>query len=493
MRRVKQAAGTRTERDSLGEKAVPADAYYGIQTARALENFRASGLRHPPSLLRAYASIKKAAARANLDLGVIDRRRANAIVWACDAILGGAHADQFGLDVYQAGAGTSFNMNVNEVIANLALEKLGRRRGDYRYLSPNDHVNMAQSTNDTFPTAMNIAALLEVHLLDAALRKLISAFRGKGRRFRRVAKSARTHLQDAVPITLGQEFEAYADAIEAARQEIVRRSDLLKEVALGGTAVGTGLNAHPKYPQAAVGYLARITGVRLRPARNRISAIQSNHRIAAVSGSVRDLALELTRISNDLRLLSSGPTTGIFEINLPAVQPGSSIMPGKVNPVMAECLNMICFQVIGHDLTVSLAVQAGQFDLNVMMPLMAYNLLQSMRLLSSYLPDFIEKCITGITANEERCRRYFEGSVALATALNPHIGYLNAAEIAHQSLLTGESIKKLAIQRGIMTEEQFEAVTDPLHTNAPRSKGRTKDKKRRRRKWLKSQKQLRKS
>jgi aspartate ammonia-lyase len=461
-------ARTRIEKDSLGEKAVPADAYYGIQTARALENFRASGLTYPASLLRAYVSIKKASARANQELGTLDNRRARAIVWACDEILAGRHHEQFHLDVYQAGAGTSYNMNVNEVVANLALERLGKERGDYSFISPNDHVNMAQSTNDTFPTAINVAALLELHLLDSALRKLVTALRGKARQFMRVIKSARTHLQDAVPITLGQEFDAYAEAIGAARQELVRRSELLKEVALGGTAVGTGLNAHPRYTPAAVKHLARITALRLKPADNPIFAIQSNVRVAAVSGAVRDLALELLRIANDLRLLSSGPTTGLFEINLPAMQPGSSIMPGKINPVMAECMNMICYQVVGHDLVTALAVQAGQLDLNVMMPLMAYNLLQSMRLFSNYIPDFIEKCIVGITANSERCRQYFEHSVGLATALNPHIGYLKAAEIAHQSILTGESIKSLAVKRGIMTAEEFEAVTNPLGKIPPR-------------------------
>jgi aspartate ammonia-lyase len=464
----RKKANTRIEKDSLGEMQVPADVYYGIQTARALENFRASGLHHPLSLLRAYAAIKKAAALANRDLAVLDKRRADAIIWACDQLLTGKYYDQFRLDAYQAGAGTSYNMNVNEVIANLALEKLGRKRGDYEYLSPNDHVNMAQSTNDTFPTAMNVAALLELHLFDSALKKLVAAFRVKARQFRRVVKSGRTHLQDAVPITLGQEFEAYADSLDVARVEILRSSEMLKEVALGGTAVGTGLNAHPKFSQVAARHLSRITALRLRPTRNRIFAIQSNVRIAAVSGSLRNLALELIRISNDLRLLSSGPTTGIFEINLPAVQPGSSIMPGKINPVMAECMNMICFQVVGNDLTNALAVQAGQFDLNVMMPLMAYNLLQSMRLLSNYIADFIQKCVNGITANKERCREYFEKSVGLATALNPHIGYLHAAEIAHQSLLTGESIRSITLKRGIMTEKEFETATDPLNVVLPK-------------------------
>lgn len=475
-------AATRIEKDSLGEKAVPANAYYGVQTARALENFRASGLTHPESLLRAYVSIKKAAALANRRLGMLDKRRAQAIRWACDEILEGKHHEQFHLDAYQAGAGTSYNMNVNEVVANLALEKLGRSRGDYGYLSPNDHVNMAQSTNDTFPAAMNVAVLLEMHPLDGVLRRLASSLKAKGKQFRAIVKSARTHLQDAVPITLGREFTAYAEAIETARQELVRRSELLQKVPLGGTAVGTGLNAHPRFPEEAARQLSRITALRLKPADDAVFPIQSNFRIAAVSGAMRDLALELIRIANDLRLLSSGPTTGIFEITLPAVQPGSSIMPGKVNPVMAECLNMISFQVVGNDLATALAVQAGQFDLNVMMPVMAYNILQSMRLFTNYIPDFVEKCVDGITANKERCRQYFERSVGLATALNPHIGYLNAAAIVHESRATGDSIKNLTIKRDIMTAREFEAATNPLKRVGPATtKGKTRKSKAKRR------------
>ncbi len=461
---------SRIERDSLGERNVPADAYYGIQTLRALENFRASGMSHPESLLRAYVMIKKAAALANKEMGALDRRRAGAIAWACDRILTGEHRDQFRLDAFQAGAGTSYNMNVNEVLANLALERLGRNRGDYEYMSPNDHVNMAQSTNDTFPTAMNVAALLELPALDDALRAMAGALRAKGNRFKRIVKSGRTHLQDAVPITLGQEFEAMAMAVETGRKEIVRRSGLLREIALGGTAVGTGLNASPGFPQAVAKHLARVSGLKLKPAKNRIFAVQCNYRIASLSGALRDIALELIRIANDLRLLSSGPTTGLFEIQLPAVQPGSSIMPGKVNPVMAECLDMVAFQVVGNDLATALAVQAGQFDLNVMMPLMALNLLQSIRILANYLPDFTAKCIEGIVANKERCTEYFERSLGLATALSPYIGYLKAAEIVHEALRSGESIKGIALRRGILSEAEFDRITNPL-SDGPREKG----------------------
>ncbi|UCD58152.1 MAG: aspartate ammonia-lyase [Candidatus Hydrogenedentota bacterium] len=467
----------RVERDSLGEREIPADAYYGIQTLRALENFRASGTTHPESLLRAYVMIKKAAALANEELGALDRLRASAIGWACDQILDGRHHDQFRLDAYQAGAGTSYNMNVNEVVANLALERLGRSRGDYAHLSPNDHVNMAQSTNDTFPTAMNVAVLLELPSLNSALRKLVSALRSKGKQFRQVMKSGRTHLQDAVPITLGQEFDAQAEAVEIGRMEISRRSALLHEIALGGTAVGTGLNTPPKLSQTAAKYLSRLSGLKLKPAGNLIFAVQSNYRIASLSGALRDLALELIRIANDLRLLSSGPTTGISEITLPAVQPGSSIMPGKVNPVMAECLNMIAFRVVGNDLSVALAVQAGQLDLNVMMPLMAFNLLESIRLLARYIPDFTERCVKGITVNRDRCTQYFERSIGLATALSPYVGYLKAAEIAHEAFSSGESIKSLAIKKGILSEAEFERTTNPLGNVAPGTGGRRNPKK----------------
>ena len=455
-------ARSRVERDSLGKRNIPADAYYGIQTVRALENFRASGTTHPESLLRAYVMVKKAAALANAEVGALGAGRAKAIAWACDRILAGQHRDQFKLDAFQAGAGTSYNMNVNEVVANLALERLGKRRGDYDYLGPNDHVNMAQSTNDTFPTAMNVAALIELPALDKALKGLVSALRSKARSFKRIAKSGRTHLQDAVPITLGQEFEAMALATETGRGEIVRRSAPLHDIALGGTAVGTGLNAPKGFPRIAAKHLSRISGLRLKPAENLIFAIQCNYRIASLSGALRDLALELIRIANDLRLLGSGPTTGIAEISLPAVQPGSSIMPGKVNPVMAECLDMVAFQVVGNDLATALAVQAGQFDLNVMMPSMALNLLQSIRLLANYLPDFTEQCVRGIVANEKRCAEYYERSLGLATALNPYIGYLKAAEIVHEALRTGESIRDIAIARGIVSESEFEKITSPV-------------------------------
>ncbi len=461
----------------MGEMRVPFDAYYGVQTARALENFRASGQTHPESLLRAYAMIKKAAAFANDELGMLDARRARAIRWACDQILEGDYSEQFKLDAYQAGAGTSYNMNVNEVVANLALERLGRDRGDYRYLSPNDHVNMAQSTNDTFPTAMNLAALLELSELDKALKRLIAALRSKGSEFERIVKSGRTHLQDAVPITLGQEFFAMAEAVDVARAEIARRSALLNEIALGGTAVGTGLNAHPRFPARVAAHLSKLSGLKLRPAKNLIFTVQCNYRIAALSSGLRDLALELIRIANDLRLLSSGPTTGIAEIALPAVQPGSSIMPGKVNPVMAECLNMVAFQVVGNDTAVALAVQAGQFDLNVMMPVMALNLLCSIRLFANYLPDFTDKCVTGITANEERCRQYFERSVGLATALSPYVGYLEAAEIAHEASRSGESIRDIALRRGILSEREFDKITSPLVRTIPKAREGNRKKK----------------
>jgi aspartate ammonia-lyase len=460
-KRNKKAA-MRIERDSLGQREVPADAYYGIQTLRALENFRASGGSHPESLLRAYVMIKKAAALANAELGTLDKRRAKAIGRSCDLILAGKHLDQFQLDAFQAGAGTSFNMNVNEVLANLSLERLKRPRGDYDYLSPNDHVNMAQSTNDTFPTAMNVAALLELPALDKALKGLASALSTKGKAFAKIVKSGRTHLQDAVPITLGMEFDAQAMAVETGRGEILRRSRMLGEIALGGTAVGTGLNAPAGFSKAAAKHLSAVSGLKLKPAKNPVFAVQCNYRISSLSGALRDLALELIRIANDLRLLSSGPTTGIGEIRLPPVQPGSSIMPGKVNPVMAECLDMVAFQVVGNDLSTALAVQAGQFELNVMMPSMALNMLNSIRLLANYLPDFTERCVKGIEADAARCADYHARSLGLATVLSPSIGYMEAAEIVHEALATGTSIKKIAVIKGILSEEDFDNITSPL-------------------------------
>ncbi|MGI8783401.1 MAG: aspartate ammonia-lyase [Acidobacteriota bacterium] len=465
---------TRTEKDSIGTKAVPSDAYYGIQTARALENFPVSGIREHPAFIRSYVMVKKAAAETNLELGVLDQSIAGPVIQACDEILAGRFLDQFVVDVYQAGAGTSFNMNVNEVLANRALEILGKPRGDYKAVNPNDHVNMAQSTNDTFPTAMRVAGLVLLQELFPAVETLRDELEVKGRQFATVIKSGRTHLQDAVPITLGQEFAAYAAAIERALRVLRRDSEELSHLPIGGTAVGTGMNMPPGYRWKVCERLTRYTGVQFHAAGDPRELTQSNYAVAAASSALKNLALELTRLANDLRLLASGPFTGFDEINLPAVQPGSSIMPGKVNPVMAECLNMVAFQVIGNDLTISLAVQAGQLELNVMMPVMVYNLLHSIEILKNYLPVFVDKCIRGLTANEERCHYYFEHSPSLVTAINTIIGYSNAAEIAKESVKTGKTIRELIREKKILTDEQIEKIFNPEFMTQQAEK-RTKD------------------
>jgi aspartate ammonia-lyase len=371
-------------------------------------------------------------------------------------------------------------MNVNEVLANRALEILGKKKGDYSAVSPNDHVNMGQSSNDTFPTALHLSVLFALKPLLKELVQLSAAFGRLAKRYARVVKSGRTHLQDALPVTVGQEFGAYASAIENCRRQMDARSRLLREVALGGTAVGTGVNAYPRFDKMAVAELSRVTGFRLKTARNSFEALQSSNAVASMSGALKELALELIRIANDLRLLSSGPTAGLAEIVLPAVQPGSSIMPGKVNPVIAECLDMICFQVVGNDLTVSLAAQAGQLELNVMTPVIMRNVLESIRLLANYLPVFRAKCLEGIMVDEERCLHYIERNPSLATFLSTSIGYLEASRIAQQALKEGRSVKDLLIEKDLMKPEEVERIFSPAHTlgidRAPAQKPRGKKK-----------------
>jgi aspartate ammonia-lyase len=452
---------TRVEIDPLGEKAVPESAYYGIQTLRATENFPVSGIKAPAVFIKAYVMVKKAAALANAEVGWLDEERKQAIVQACDEVLADKLLDQFVVDVYQAGAGTSFNMNVNEVLANRALEILGKKKGDYKSVGPNDHVNMGQSTNDTFPTATHVAVLVALQPLLTELDRLADAFDELGRKHRATVKSGRTHLQDAVPLTIGQEFGAYASALRSAASQLRERQKNLYALALGGTAAGTGANAHPRYKQLAVAELGKIAGFPLKPAKNAFEALQSYRAVQTVSSGLKELALELIRVANDLRLLSSGPTTGLAEITLPAVQPGSSIMPGKVNPVMAECLDMVAFQVVGNDLTVSFAVQAGQLDLNVMMPVIMHNVLFSIQILTSYLPVFRAKCVKGIAVNAKRCSQYLEKNPALATFLSPHIGYLEAAKIAKQALEEGRSVKEVALEKRVLSREELERILDP--------------------------------
>ncbi len=452
---------SRIEVDPLGEKAIPESVYYGIQTLRATENFPVSGIKAPLHFIRAYVMVKKAAALANASVGWLDAERKQAIVQACDEVLTGKLLDQFVVDVFQAGAGTSFNMNVNEVLANRALEILGKKKGDYKSVGPNDHVNMGQSTNDTFPTATHIAVLIALQTLLRELGYLADAFEKQSRKHLNTVKSGRTHLQDAVPITMGQEFSAYASALRNACDQLRAREKNLYALALGGTAAGTGANAHPRYKQLAIAELAKMTGFPLKPATNAFEALQSYRPVQTVSSGLKELALELIRVANDLRLLSSGPTTGLAEIELPAVQPGSSIMPGKVNPVMAECLDMVAFQVIGNDLTVSFAVQAGQMELNVMMPVIMHNILFSIRILTDYLPVFRKKCVEGIIVNEKRCFKYLEKNPAIATFLSPQIGYMEAAKIAKQALEEGRSVKEIALEKGLFTPEEIERVFDP--------------------------------
>jgi aspartate ammonia-lyase len=452
---------TRVEIDPLGEKAIPESAYYGIQTLRATENFPVSGIKAPEVFIKAYVLVKKAAASANAEVGWLDEERKQAIVQACDEVLAGKLLDQFVVDIFQAGAGTSFNMNVNEVLANRALEILGKKKGDYKSVSPNDHVNMGQSTNDTFPTAIHVAVLTALQPLLQELDSLAEAFEKIGRKHSTTVKSGRTHLQDAVPVTIGQEFSAYASALRNATGQLKERQKNLYELALGGTATGTGANAHPRYKRIAIAKLQKITGFPLKPAWNTFEALQSCRPVQTVSSALKELALELIRVANDLRLLSSGPTTGLAEVALPPVQPGSSIMPGKVNPVMAECLNMVAFQVVGNDLTLSLAVQAGQLDLNVMTPVIMYNVLFSIELLTNYMPVFRKKCVEGITVNKKRCAQYLEKNPALATFLSPHIGYLEASKIAKQALEQGRSVKEVALEKGLLEPEDLEKILDP--------------------------------
>jgi aspartate ammonia-lyase len=449
---------TRKEIDPLGERAIPKNAYFGIQTLRATENFPVSGIKAPVQFIKAYVLIKKSAAIANSKLGWLDPKTTEAITEACNEVLAGKLLDQFVVDVFQAGAGTSFNMNVNEVLANRALEILGKQKGDYKIIGPNDHVNMGQSTNDTFPTALHVSILISLQPLLLALNELAAAFEELGKTNVNVLKSGRTHLQDAVPVTVGQEFSAYGSVIANAAAELQKRQENLYAVALGGTATGTGANTHPNYKRLAIAELAKLTGFPLKPSRNNFEALQSHRASQSVSSGLKELALELIRIANDLRLLASGPTTGLNEITLPAVQPGSSIMPGKVNPVMAECLDMVAFQVIGNDLATSLAVQAGQLELNVMTPTIAYNLLFSIQILSNYIPVFTEKCVKGITVDEKRCEQYLEKNPSLATLLAPKIGYLEAATIAKQAQAENRTVKDVALEKGLLKPEELKKI-----------------------------------
>jgi len=460
---------TRIEKDSMGTMEVPEDAYYGVQTARAIRNFPISGQKAHPEFIRAVALIKVAAAKTNLQLGYLDEQKAKIIIEVATQVAAGEFNDQMVVDVFQAGAGTSFHMNVNEVIANRACELLGGKKGDYKLVSPNDHVNMGQSTNDVIPTSMRLAVLALMPGLLTSLEKLESALSEKANEFDPILKSGRTHLQDAVPIRLGQEFSGYARAVQKLRIKFAERTGLLDELGIGGSAVGTGVNTHPDYRGVIVTHLSQLTGFNLRPAENTFEAMQSMAPFTEVSSTLRNLAVELIRIANDLRLLASGPNTGLDEITLPPVQPGSSIMPGKVNPVMAEMLNMVCFHVIGNDTCIMMAAQAGQLELNVMMPIIAHNLFESFTVLTNAINIFAERCITGIEANAATCNQYADTTLGLATVLNPYIGYLNAAEVVKESQRTGKSIKEIVRERKLLSDEDFNRLFDPANLTEPRN------------------------
>jgi aspartate ammonia-lyase len=509
-------AEMRQEKDSLGVVEVPAGAMYGAQTQRAVENYPISGMRASPSLIRAIGMVKKAAAEANGELGVVTNERAGAIARAAQEVIDGKWDAEFVVDVFQAGAGVSFHMNANEVVANRANQLVareqgtgnreqekGRRVGDgttttteilrvaqnddavgnddggrnddgaevvreaeaaalgrYEWVHPNDHVNYGQSTNDVFPTAMRLGTLLALEGLYPVLDGLAGSFAAKGKEFDGVVKAGRTHMQDATPIRLGQEFAAYSVAIRKARESIARAGEGLRELGLGGSAVGTGINTHPEYRKLAIAKLAALSGQRLFPASDMRWAMQSCGPMAEVSAALRGLALEVIRIANDLRLMSSGPNTGFNEIALPSLQPGSSIMPGKINPVLAELAAMVGFQVVGNDTAVAMAVQAGQLELNVMMPTMAYNVLQSVSILTNMLREFDTRCVRGITANVARCEWYAQSTVALATALNPYIGYAKAAELVKESVASGRSVIEVAREKGVLSEEQIREILD---------------------------------
>jgi aspartate ammonia-lyase len=464
----------RLERDPLGEVRVPSDAYYGVQTQRAVENFRISGLTAHPELVTATVQIKKAAAEANAALGRLDTSVARAIVAAADEVLGGALRDQFVVDVYQAGAGTSHNMNANEVLANRAAEILGGARGTYDRVHPNDHVNMAQSTNDVFPTATRLAILAMRSSLLASAEGLASALREKSRAFARVLKTGRTHLQDAVPITLGQELGGYAASISHAARDLERASEPLLELNLGATALGTGLNAGDDYTRIAVANLAKYTDLAVRPAADRFRVTQSMGDVLAYSGALRRLAIEVNRVASDLRLLSMGPRAGIAEVRLPAVQPGSSIMPGKVNPSVPEMVNQVCYQVIGCDATIGAATDAGQLELNVMMPVIAWNALHATRILREAMRTLTERCVTGLEADAERCRELLDRSTAVATALSPYIGYQATAEIAKASVATGRPIRDIVRERKLLSDEQLDEILSPEAMTSPGVPGAAK-------------------
>jgi aspartate ammonia-lyase len=457
----------RIEKDFLGEKEIPADAYYGIQTLRAVENFPITGYRIHESLIKALAMVKKAAAIANMNTTRLYKDLAGVIIKASDEIIDGKWNDQFIVDPIQGGAGTSMNMNVNEVIANRGLELLGYPKGDYFHLSPNTHVNMSQSTNDVFPTAIHISTLTLLEKLLVTMEDMQKVFKQKAVQFEKVIKMGRTHLQDAVPIRLGQEFEAYARVLSRDINRIKHTREHLLEVNMGATAVGTGLNADPKYIKDVVNQLAEITGFPLINAEHLVDATQNTDAYTEVSAALKVCMMNMSKIANDLRIMASGPRAGLGEIRLPARQPGSSIMPGKVNPVMPELINQIAFQVIGNDHTICLASEAGQLELNVMEPVLVFNLLQSISIMNNGFRVFTDHCLAGIEANEERLKEYVDKSVGIITAVNPHLGYEVAARIAREATITGKSVRELCLQYDVLTEEELDIILNVYEMTEP--------------------------
>jgi aspartate ammonia-lyase len=453
-------ANTRKERDPLGEKEVPAAALYGIQTLRAAENFPISGLGPLPALVDAVVWIKRSAALVHKHTGRLEDRLADAIVQAADEVLAGRHRDQFIVDVYQAGAGTSHNMNCNEVLANRANEILGSTRGAYQPVHPNDHVNMAQSTNDVIPTAMRLAILATLPATLASLDRLATSLLGKGEEFDEIIKSGRTHLQDATPIRLGQEFAAYGHTVVRHQEKLAQAAEWLRELNIGGTAVGTGINAEPEYAGLMISELQRISRLELRVGQDLVQLMQSMGDIATLSGALRAYVLDLNKIANDIRLLASGPRTGLAEIQLPPVQPGSSIMPGKVNPSIAEMVNQVCYQALGLDTTVALAAEAGQLELNVMMPVMAHNMVFALIIVGNASKALAERCVDGIQADEAQCAYWLERSPALVTALAPKIGYAEAAKLAKEAVASGLTVKELVMKKRILEGAELEEVLD---------------------------------
>ncbi|HKK20301.1 MAG TPA: aspartate ammonia-lyase [candidate division Zixibacteria bacterium] len=460
---------TRVEHDLLGEREVPSDYYYGVQTLRALENFSISkvSLTRYPVLINALAMVKLAAARANFDLGELSKPIADAIAQACTDIIGGKLHTQFVVDMIQGGAGTSTNMNANEVIANRALEILGYQRGDYEQCHPNNHVNLSQSTNDAYPTALKIALINANESLIVVLRQLTESFHTKAYEFRDIIKMGRTQLQDAVPMTLGQELEAYAVTLEEEIDRLTQNVNLFLEVNMGGTAIGTGINADPEYPPIVIRHLREITKLDLKLASNLVEATQDTGAFVMYSSAIKRLAVKLSKISNDLRLLSSGPRAGINEINLPPMQPGSSIMPGKVNPVIPEVVNQVAFKVIGNDLTVTLAAEAGQLELNVMEPVIAQSIFESIEMLKNGMLTLKYRCVDGITANEERCRGLVEYSIGLVTALNPVLGYEMSTSLAKEALQNDRSVYDLVLEKQLLTREELDRLLAPENMIRP--------------------------